>query len=64
MLEIQDFTRASDNQKEIILKLQEILQERIETYSPEELEELSSAIQYATEALNNLAEYDRGDREI
>lgn len=51
MLEIQDFTRARDNQKEIILKLQEILQERIETY-------------YATEALNNLAEYDQGDREI
>ncbi len=61
MLQMQDFTKAIDNQKEIIIKLQEILKDKIEIYSSEELEELTSSIQYAAEALNNLAEYDRGD---
>ncbi|MGF1490504.1 MAG: hypothetical protein ACFBSE_25720 [Prochloraceae cyanobacterium] len=59
MAEIQDFSKAIENQKEIILKLQQILQEKIEIYSSEELEQLSSAIQYAAEALNNLEDYDR-----
>jgi len=59
MSETKDFSKAIENQKEIILKLQEILQEKIEIYSSEELEQLSSAIQYAAEALNNLEDYDR-----
>ena len=59
MAEIQDFSQAIDNQKEIIIKLQSILKEKIEIYSSEELDDLTSAIQYAAETLNNLADYDR-----
>ncbi len=63
MLEMRDFSEAIANQKEIIIKLQEILKEKIEIYSSEELDELSSAIQYAAEALNNLAEYNDNSAE-
>lgn len=59
MAEIQDFSQAIDNQKEIIIKLQAILKDKIEIYSSEELDDLTSAIQYAAETLNNLADYDR-----
>ena len=58
MKESTDFTQALINQKQLIIKLQEKLSQEIEEEGDSEvLEELSIAIESATEALTNLAQY-------
>lgn len=60
MTELADFTHSVNYQKELILKLQELLNKEIERKSSSErIEELSSAIESATESLNNLTQYFR-----
>ncbi|NET65329.1 MAG: hypothetical protein F6K63_13455 [Moorea sp. SIO1G6] len=60
MMESTDFTHAVSYQKELILKLQELLKKEIEGKAhSDRIEELSSAIESATEALNNLTQYFR-----
>ncbi|NEO31841.1 MAG: hypothetical protein F6K36_15675 [Symploca sp. SIO3C6] len=55
-----DFTNSVSYQKELIIKLQQLLKAEIEGKADSEhLEELSSAIESATEALNNLTQYFR-----
>lgn len=55
-----DFTLSVSYQKELILKLQELLKKEIQgKSSSERIEELSSARTSATEALNNLTHYFR-----
>ncbi|MDJ0715599.1 MAG: hypothetical protein QNJ54_15445 [Prochloraceae cyanobacterium] len=58
MTQALDFKETIENQKQLIVKLQELLKREIEAKAKsEKLEELSSAIESATEALNNLKEY-------
>ncbi len=53
-----DFTHSVNYQKELILKLQLLLKKEIEGKAKSDhIEELSAAIESATEALNNLAQY-------
>ncbi|NEO01711.1 MAG: hypothetical protein F6K50_41905 [Moorea sp. SIO3I7] len=60
MMESTDFTHSVSYQKELILKLQALLKKEIEGKAhSERIEELSSAIESATEALNNLTQYFR-----
>lgn len=59
-MESIDFTNSVSYQKELIIKLQLLLKGEIEGKADSErLEELSSAIESATEALNNLTQYFR-----
>ncbi|AOW98847.1 hypothetical protein BJP34_04720 [Moorena producens PAL-8-15-08-1] len=58
MMESTDFTHSVSYQKELILKLQELLKKEIEGKAhSDRIEELASAIESATEALNNLTQY-------
>ncbi|NEO24167.1 hypothetical protein [Moorena sp. SIO4A5] len=60
MMESTDFTHSVSYQKELILKLQALLKKEIEGKAhSDRIEELASAIESATEALNNLTQYFR-----